>query len=132
MYSENFYVLLADVVLCVHFLVVAFIVLGFAAILVGHWRRWAWVHNPVFRNTHLLAICVVVLQSWFGKLCALTTLESALRAKAGQAIYSETFIQHWLHRLLFFDAQIWVFTALYSIFGGLIFLVWISDRSRNK
>jgi hypothetical protein len=122
------YLLLADIVLFAHFLVVAFIAAGFLVILWGRYREWRWIHDPVFRGLHLGAITIVALQAWLGRLCPLTTLESGLREKAGQAAYTETFIQHWLHQLLFFDAAPWIFTTLYSILGALVFAVWLTDR----
>ena len=49
----------ADAILLVHFLFVAFVVLGFAAILTGKLAGWAWVRNRWFRNLHVIAIGVV-------------------------------------------------------------------------
>jgi hypothetical protein len=128
MNEPGLYLLLADIVLFAHFLVVAFIVVGFLLILWGRYRGWRWIHDPVFRGVHLGAIAIVAAQAWLGRLCALTTLESSLREKAGQAVYTETFVQHWLHELLFFDTAAWVFTTLYSIFGALVFVAWVADR----
>ena len=115
---------LADLVLVVHALFVAFVVVGFALILVGLARDWEWVRRPGFRYAHLAAIGVVVVQSWFGIECPLTTLEGALRVRAGEAGYGASFIQDWLYRLLFYQAESWVFTALYSAFGAAVALVW--------
>lgn len=122
------FAMLADAVLIVHFLFVVFVVVGFVAILVGKWRGWSWVCNRWFRNAHLASIGIVVLQAWLGQRCPLTSWETALRIRAGQAGYSETFIQHWLHQVLFFDAPTWVFGLTYTVFGALVFLVWWLDR----
>jgi hypothetical protein len=115
---------LADVVLVVHGLYVAFVVIGFALILVGLARGWQWVRQPVFRYAHLAAIALVVLQVWFGIDCPLTTLESALRVKAGEAGYGTSFIQHWLYRLLYYRAEPRVFGVIYTLFGAAVLLVW--------
>ena len=115
---------LADLVLVVHALFVAFVVVGFALILVGLARDWEWVRRPGFRYAHLAAIGVVVVQSWFGIECPLTTLEGALRVRAGEAGYGASFIQDWLYRLLYYQAESRVFTALYSAFGAAVALVW--------
>ena len=90
----------------------------------GGYRQWAWITNSWFRACHLAAIVIVVLQSWAGIICPLTTLEMWLREKAGGDYYDGGFIQYWLHRLLFFDAPLWVFVLVYSLFGGLVLLVW--------
>ena len=42
---------------------------------------WGWVRLRWFRITHLCAIGVVVIQSWLGVMCPLTTLEMALRPR---------------------------------------------------
>lgn len=115
---------LADLVLVSHALFVGFVVIGFALILAGLAMGWAWVRRPVFRYAHLAAIGVVVIQAWFGIECPLTTLESALRARTGEAGYGTSFIQDWLYRLLFYQAENWVFTVLYTAFGAAVALVW--------
>jgi hypothetical protein len=115
---------LADFTLVVHTLFVAFVVLGFALILVGLWRGWAWVRRPGFRYLHLAAILVVVVQAWFGIECPLTTLENALRVRAGGTGYQASFIQDWLYRILYYQASPWVFTVAYTLFGAAVALVW--------
>lgn len=115
---------LADLVLLTHALFVGFVVIGFALILAGLALGWAWVRHPGFRYAHLAAIGIVVLQAWFGVECPLTTLESGLRASAGEAGYGTSFIQDWLYRLLYYRAETWVFTVLYTAFGGAVALVW--------
>ena len=72
MSNEAFYRIVADVILVGHFLFVAFVVVGFALIVVGHYARWTWVYNNWFRYSHLMAIAIVVLQAWAGRSCPLT------------------------------------------------------------
>jgi len=122
------YALAADAVLLTHFLFVLFVVLGFAAILIGRVRGWSWTTRRGFRNAHLAAIGIVVLQAWLGQRCPLTSWESALRMRAGQNGYAETFMQHWLHKLLFFDAPLWVFGLIYTLFGVAVLYFWWLDR----
>ena len=116
--------ILADLVLVVHGLYVGFVVIGFALILLGLARGWPWVRGPGFRYAHLAAIGIVVVQVWFGIDCPLTTLESFLRVKAGEAGYGTSFIQHWLYRLLYYRADTGVFGVIYSLFGAAVALVW--------
>lgn len=124
------YLLLADTILVIHFSLVVFVVLGLLAIVVGRMIGWIWIYGRTFRISHLLVIGIVIAQAWLGRLCPLTILESFLRGKAGQAGYSETFVGYWLHRILFFNAQPWVFTLIYTVFGGLVFLFWAIDRKK--
>ncbi|MCY3731194.1 MAG: DUF2784 domain-containing protein, partial [Rhodospirillaceae bacterium] len=63
-----------------------------------------------------------------GRLCPLTVWENELRRRAGQLDYQAGFVQHWLHRVLFFEAEPWVFTAIYTAFGALVVLVWFLGR----
>lgn len=116
--------MLADAVLILHFGVVAFVVLGLPAIVVGNWRGWAWVNDPWLRHAHLLAIGVVVVQAWLGQYCALTELESWLRQQAGQPGYRTSFIAHWMGRVLYHEAPMWVFGATYTGFGALVAWAW--------
>lgn len=120
--------LLADVVLVVHALFVLFVVAGQMLILIGLWRGWAWVRRRVLRQLHLLAIGVVVVQAWLGILCPLTIIENELRMRAGAIPYAGSFIRHWLQRILFYDAEPWVFTAVYTIFAGVVILTWVLAR----
>ena len=118
------YQLLADIVLVLHFAVVVFVVGGLMAVLVGNWLGWRWVNNLWFRLAHLAAIGYVVVQSLFGITCPLTTLESWLREQAGLPSYSESFIEHWVQGLLFYQAPFWVFALVYTVFGALVLLSW--------
>lgn len=123
---------LADVILIIHVLFVAFVVFGLVAIYVGYFLNWRWVRHRVFRVTHLCAIGYVVVQSWLGMVCPLTTWEMALRAEAGAGTYSGSFIQHWLHRFLYFTAPEWVFVLIYSLFGSLVVASWFVVRPRSR
>jgi polyferredoxin len=115
---------LADAVLLIHFGVVLFVIGGLAAIVIGNLRGWRGVNRPLFRFTHLAAIGFVVAQAWLGQVCPLTTLESWLRARGGDAPYAGGFIEHWLHAVMFFRAPEWVFATAYTAFGALVALAW--------
>ena len=118
------YALLADAVLALHLGVVLFVVGGLVAIVAGHRRGWRWTADLRFRLAHLAAIGFVVAEAWLGLTCPLTTLEMALRARSGGATYAGGFVEHWLQRLLYFDAPPWVFAIGYSLFGLLVALAW--------
>ncbi|MFC3550450.1 DUF2784 domain-containing protein [Lysobacter cavernae] len=114
----------ADALLALHVGTVAFVVLGAVAILVGGWRRWRWVRGFRWRLVHLLLMAFIAVQAWLGALCPLTVWEQALRSRAGQAAYQTSFIEHWLSRLIFFEAPWWVFVAAYTGFAALVLLAW--------
>lgn len=118
------YPLVADLVLALHFAVVVFVVGGALAVLVGNHLAWTWVNRRWFRLAHLAAVCVVALQSWLGQLCPLTVLESWLRLQAGVQAYEKSFIEYWVHRLIYFEAPFWVFTLTYTVFAAAVALLW--------
>lgn len=125
---------LADSLLILHVLFVCFVVFGLLAIYLGWFLQWPWIRNRRFRLIHLLAIAVVVVQSWLGMICPLTIWEMGLREAAGEVTYSGSFIQYWLHKVLYFRAPDWVFISLYSVFGALVLASWflVPPLKRNK
>ncbi len=126
-YSELF----ADVVLALHTLFVLFVVGGLLLILLGWWRGWTWTRGFWFRWLHLAAIGFVVLEAWFGVPCPLTVLESRLRVIAGGSGYAASFIGYWLQRLIFYEAEPWVFTVVYTAFALLVVAVFVFHPPRR-
>lgn len=118
------YQALADAILIFHFAVVLFVVAGLPAVIIGNRLGWAWVNRLSWRLAHLAAIAVVVLQAWLGQYCILTVLESALREKAGQEAYAQSFVEVWVQRLLYYDLPMWVFALVYTGFGLLVAWAW--------
>lgn len=118
------FVLFADLVLLVHFAIVLFVVAGLLLVIVGNTLNWPWVNGWWFRVLHLFTILVVVAESWLGIECPLTTLENWLRLQAGQGVYLGSFIQHWVHGILFYQAPPWVFALAYTIFGLAVVAAW--------
>lgn len=118
------YQLLADAVLILHAAVVAFVVGGLVFVVIGNLRNWRWVNALWFRLAHLGAIALVVAEAWLGVACPLTTLEMWLRVKAGVPAYGGSFIEHWLQRVLYYEAPSWVFALGYSLFGLLVLAAW--------
>ncbi|MBI3772792.1 MAG: DUF2784 domain-containing protein [Gammaproteobacteria bacterium] len=116
---------LADSLLVIHALFIAFVILGLVLIVTGMLRQWRWIKNLWFRVIHLLAIGFVVAESWFGRICPLTEWENRLREAAGGVGYSDSFIEYWLHEIVFYDLPPWLFTMAYTIFGILVLLAWI-------
>ena len=97
------YRVLADLVLVVHFLFIAFVVAGgFAAV---RWPRLAWAHIPCFAWGALIEFA--------GWICPLTPLENDLRVASGQAGYSGGFIERYLLPIIYPGAltreiQVWL------------------------
>ena len=81
-----FYLVLADMVVAIHFAFVLFVVLG--GLLVFRWRRLAWLHVPA-------ALWGALIEAT-GWICPLTPLENRLRVTGGGAGYRAGFIEHYV------------------------------------
>ncbi|HKK06678.1 MAG TPA: DUF2784 domain-containing protein [Gammaproteobacteria bacterium] len=131
MSSGSGYIAAADVVLIAHVAFVAFVVFGLVLIWLGKLLRWGWVRNPWFRLVHLAAIVFVVLESWVGMACPLTSWEMELRQGAGGATYTGSFIAHWLDKILYYQFPAWVFVVAYTAFGAVVIASWFWVRPRR-
>jgi hypothetical protein len=131
---QRFCLVLADVVLVVHVAFIAFVIVGLILIWAGWWRRWQWVRQPWFRLLHLAAIGLVAAQALLGIICPLTIWEDRLRVIAGgEDRYAGSFIQHWLHQLIFFEAEGWVFTTAYvTFFLAVALSLWLVPLRRSN
>jgi len=105
--------LFADIILIVHFLFVLFVAGGLILTWIGAAMAWRWVRDFWFRLGHLAAIVFVAAESVIGITCPLTQWENALRS--GNS-YGGSFMQSWLHRLLYYDLPESVFTLAYILF----------------
>lgn len=105
--------MVADVLVVVHFCIVAFVVGGLVFVWVGAPLGWRWIRNPWFRYLHIGAIGFVAAQALLGMACPLTVWEDMLRG----GVRPESFVARWMHRLLFYRAPEWVFTAVYLLWA---------------
>ena len=126
------YSLAADAILVVHFAFVVFVVGGQIFVIVGYFQNWRWIRNLTFRICHILAIGFVVAQAWASQLCPLTIWESNLRYKAAEEAYQGSFIEHWVGRMIYYDAPQWIFILVYSLFGALVLISWVWARPERK
>lgn len=65
-----------------------------------------------------------------GIVCPLTVWENTLR----QVETGGSFIQHWLHRILFYDVPEGGLTAVYIVFAGLVGMTfkWVPPERGNR
>ena len=119
------YRLLADLVLIVHGLFVAFVVFGG---LLALWKRWiAYLHLP--------ALAWGALVIGMGWICPLTPLEISLRQQAGQQGYGGGFIEHYVLALIYPEGitrvtQI-VLAALLIVGNIIVYTLW-ARRGRRQ
>jgi len=114
--------LLADLLALVHAAYVLFVVAGQALILAGWAAGWRWTRNAVFRWLHLGAIGLVMLEVVLGVYCPLTLIEARWRAAAGEGPYGDSFVAHWVQRLLYYDVPLWQAHVVYVVFA--LVVVW--------
>lgn len=104
------YLLLADAIIIVHFLFIAFVVAG--GLLALRWPRVAWLHLPA-----ALWGAVIEFSGW---ICPLTPLENHLRRLGGGMIYSGGFIEQYIIPVIYPSNL--TATAQY-VLGGLVIIV---------
>lgn len=121
---------LADIVLMIHFFYVLFVVGSLPIIWLGAWFKLAFVRNRWFRYLHLAAILLVVVESLFGVVCPLTVWENTLR----QVETDSSFIQRWLHQIMFYNVSEGVLTVVYVVFASLVAMTfkWVPPNSRRN
>src|SRR5271155_5164727 len=108
---------LADAVAIVHAAYVAFVVIGFAAIVAGAIAGARWSRSFALRAAHLAAILLVCVEVMIGAVCPLTTIENSLRLRAGVASYPGDFVGYWIDRLTFYNEPNWVLRLLFFAFA---------------
>ena len=116
----------ADVTLVVHLMFILFVVAG--AALLFRYPRLVWLHVPA-----------ALWGAWVelaGRLCPLTILENALRRRAGQAGYAESFIEHYLVPVVYpagltRDLQLWLAAGLVAI-NLALYTSWLLHRRKTR
>lgn len=130
------YLVLADIVVGLHFAYIAFVVVGQLLILLGALLGWQWVRNFWFRIAHFLMIVVVAVESIFNFECPLTTWERDLRIAGGAVdIDNSTFIARLLRPIIFYDAAVEhpAFKVAYISFALLVAVtLWLAPPRWGK
>ena len=111
--------LVADLILIIHFLIIFFIISLFGLVPYGYSKKWNWVSSKKIRYTHLFLITLVTIESLFGIICPLTILENNLRG----IVTNQTFISKYLSKIIFFNFPSSVFLVLY--FSGFLISIYI-------
>lgn len=112
--------LLADAVLFSHLLIALFLVAGLLLIPTGGIKKWRWVRHRRFRLIHAALMVFVALEALLGIACPLTILEAALRQEEAPAY----FLAALMRSLLFWDAPLEFFLALYLVCAAWVLVLW--------
>ncbi|WP_319541454.1 DUF2784 domain-containing protein [uncultured Pseudodesulfovibrio sp.] len=132
--TDSQILLLADIVLVIHFTIAGYLALGLPVIWIGRMLGWQFIHNPWFRYSHAGLMGVVLFESLVGIFCPLTAWEGALRRAAGQhgAGQGESFVSHWFGKILFHEFNDTAYTVAYGLFFVLVVLTLLLVPVRKK
>lgn len=116
----------ADATLVVHLMFILFVIAG-AALLFRN-PRLVWLHIPA-----------ALWGAWVelaGRLCPLTILENALRRRAGQAGYAESFIEHYVVPVIYpagltRELQLWLAAGLVAV-NLALYTAWLLHRRKTR
>lgn len=112
--------MLAEAILALHLVVIAFNVLGLIAIPLGAALGWRWVRVRVWRLAHLASWVVVAAQAVMGRACFLTIWQDAASGRGG----GQPLIERWVDRMIYWPLPMWAFTVLYLVLFALVIALW--------
>lgn len=94
--EDMFYTIAADVVIFIHFLWIAFVILGFPVFFYLNWPRW--------RIFHLVSLIAMIIMQLTRTICPLTHLEAYLKSKgvSGQ-VYPGKFTIESIEKLIYVE-----------------------------
>ena len=118
-----FYRYAADAVLLLHLAFITFAVFG--GLIAIWWRKILFIHLP--------AAAWGVFVEFTGRVCPLTSLENTLRIKSGIAGYSESFVEHYLLRIIYpedLTREIQYFLGALVVIVNIVIYLWFFYRLR--
>ena len=104
--------LLADIVLIVHFILIIFITFNFFLIPVGYVKNWKWTKSLKIRVIHLFLVAFVMAETILGLLCPLTIIENNLRLNFHN---EQSFVAYWLSKIIFWEINNIIFILIYLV-----------------
>ena len=124
-------VALADTILAIHLVIIAFNVAFLIGIPFGAWRGWRLIRVAWLRLLHLALMAIVAVQALAGRACILTIWQNDL---TGRSASPPPLIMHAVDSLIYWNFPLWVFTTLYvAVFLYIVALsIFIPFRRRDK
>ena len=120
--------IIADFILIIHFVIVAFITMGFFFIPICYKFKNHLAHNKRVRVIHIALMGFVTAESILGLTCPLTTIEQTLRNQ----FHSKTFINYWITKIIYWDFPSLFFLIIYCLFFFGACLLWKVYPPTNK
>ncbi|HUM07990.1 MAG TPA: DUF2784 family protein [Acidocella sp.] len=103
---------IAQAILALHLLIIAFNIAGLIVIPLGAWRGWRIVRIAWLRLLHLALLAVVAAQALAGRACILTIWQDRLEG-SGQPV--QPMLMRWVDSLIYWNLPIWAFALMYSL-----------------
>jgi len=123
-------VTIAGAILGVHFVIIAFNVLGLFVIPLGAWLGWRLVRVAWLRLLHLACLAVVAAQAVAGRACFLTIWQNNL---TGNRTAPQPMIMHWIDSLIYWNIPIWGFAMIYcAVFLYVLALTWLVPFGQGR
>lgn len=111
---------MAELILALHIVVIAFNIGGLVVIPLGAHLRWPWVRVRWWRRLHVVSWAVVALQALLGRACFLTLMQ----ADASVSAERTPLIARWVNALVYWPIPLWAFTVLYVVLFGVVLWLW--------
>jgi hypothetical protein len=111
---------LAQLVLSLHLVVIAFNIAGLVAIPLGARLGWGWVRIRSWRVLHVASWVVVAVQAVAGRACFLTYWQDDLAGAGGET----PLVMRWVNALIYWPLPMWAFTAIYLALFGYVLALW--------
>ena len=112
--------ILAQAVLALHLVVIAFNVAGLVVIPLGARLGWRIVRLRWLRGLHLASWVVVAAQAALGRACFLTDWQGALSGDGAE----DPMVMRWVNGLIYWPLPMWAFTAMYLTLFALVVALW--------
>jgi len=118
------YKVLADIVVCVHFLWILFLIFGVF---------WG-IRNQKVKVIHISALAFAIVIQVLNWYCPLTHLEAWLRAKHDPTLsYTGSFITHYVEKIVYLELPPSLILVLSIFLGGISSWLYLkSNKQRTK
>ncbi|WP_298223330.1 DUF2784 domain-containing protein [Acidocella sp.] len=102
----------ADAVLGLHLIIIAFNIVGLVIIPIGAWLDWRIVRVAWLRLLHLIILAIVAGQALAGRVCFLTEWQNKLAESAQQP---KPLLMHWINEVIYWNLPMWIFSVMYCL-----------------
>jgi hypothetical protein len=103
---------IAETILGLHLIIIAFNVTGLVVIPLGAWLGWRFVRIAWLRLLHLAMLAIVAVQAVAGRACILTVWQNNL---TGGSQPVQPLMMQWVDRVIYWNLPMWFFAIVYCL-----------------